>query len=335
MKELGDDWRDSFLEFDVVPFAAASIGQVHRARLKEGGKDVVLKVQYPGVADSIESDLGNLSALVRMSGLAPKGLYLEKVMRVGRDELKVECDYLNEARNQKKFRKLIFENDTLRNEGFVVPKVVDELTTAEVLTSEYVPGGTIDKVSELSQTERNRVARNVLRLTLLELFEWRFMQTDPNWGNFLYDIGSRKTSLIDFGAARSYEKNFVDGYVKIVWAAANRDEETLMRVSKEMGFLTGEEGNEMLTAHRESGFTVGEPFATRGDFDFRGSDITRRIGECGAAFLEHRLTPPPEEVYTLHRKIAGAYNLCIKLEAVIPCRDLLEDVMKDYIFDDY
>ena len=97
--QLGDGsdndniWREKFVSFDDKPFAAASIGQVHRATVidKDTGKHipVVVKVQYPGVANSIESDLGNLAMLVKMSGLAPKGLFIENVMRVGRDELKV------------------------------------------------------------------------------------------------------------------------------------------------------------------------------------------------------------------------------------------------------
>ena len=107
-----------------------------------------------------------------------------------------------------------------------------------------------------------------------------------------------------------------------------------MEVSHEMGFLTGEENEIMLEAHKRSGFTLGEPFATDGEYDFKNSGITGRLSDHGSAFLQHRLTPPPEEVYTLHRKLAGAYNLCIKLGAEIKCRDLLEDVINNHVFED-
>eukprot|EP00559_Dactyliosolen_fragilissimus_P000867 CAMPEP_0184868476 /NCGR_PEP_ID=MMETSP0580-20130426/30570_1 /TAXON_ID=1118495 /ORGANISM="Dactyliosolen fragilissimus" /LENGTH=171 /DNA_ID=CAMNT_0027369397 /DNA_START=6 /DNA_END=521 /DNA_ORIENTATION=- len=162
------------------------------------------------------------------------------------------------------------------------------------------------------------------------------MQTDPNWGNFLYDVGTGTTYLIDFGAVREFDKSFVDGYLRIVWAAANQDEDTLLAQSHTMGFLTGNEEDVMIRAHTLSGFTVGEPFSMdRHDtYDFAKSSITKRISDHGAAFLQHRLTPPPEEVYTLHRKLAGAYNLCIKLGAKIHCRDLLEDVLKQHTFED-
>jgi aarF domain-containing kinase len=302
--ELGTDWRTQFHSFESRPFAAASIGQVHRATLLDKNdttststekelRQVVVKVQYPGVARSIESDLRNLSMLVTMTGVAPKGLFIENVIRVGRDELKVECNYINEMANQIAFRELVASDPYLVEHGFVVPNVVPELTTNQVLVTEYAPGGTIDKVSHLGQDERNRIGRTILYLTMKELFEWRLMQTDPNWGNFLYDVGSRQTTLIDFGATRTYDKTFVDGYLRIVWASANQEESTLMEQSKHMGFLTGEESDTMLRAHKLSGFTVGEPFwkyTNDEPFDFRGSNISTRMGEHTSVFLRERLT---------------------------------------------
>ncbi|KAI2504765.1 hypothetical protein MHU86_9701 [Fragilaria crotonensis] len=334
--QLGDSWRDRFETFDDLPFAAASIGQVHRAKIRVGEqvKDVVVKVQYPGVANSIESDLQNLTMLVKMTGFAPKGLFIDNVIRVGRDELKVECDYVREMENQLRFKELVENDPILSRERFVVPDVMTDYSTAEILTTEYAKGGTIDKVLNLDQDERNRIGRHIFYLTIQELFVWRFMQTDPNWGNFLYDVGSRTTTLIDFGAAREYPKSFVDGYLRIVWCNANRDEETLLELSHKMGFLTGQENAIMMEAHTQSGFTLGEPFATDEPFDFRGSNISSRLSAQSSAFMQHRLTPPPEEVYTLHRKLAGAFMLCIKLGAKVKCRDLLVDVIKNHQFDD-
>jgi aarF domain-containing kinase len=292
-EQLGLDWREKFESFDETPFAAASIGQVHRATIRDPSgtiRDVVVKIQYPGVASSIESDLRNLTMLVTMTGLAPKGLFIENVIRVGRDELQVECNYINEMANQRKFKELVESDSVLVRNGVVVPHVFEEFTTEQVITSEYSPGGTIDKVSNMDQEERDRVGRMILYLAIKELFDWRFMQTDPNWGNFLYNVGTRQTTLIDFGATREYSQEFVDGYLRVVWASANRDEETLMAQSRRMGFLTGEENDAMLHAHKMSGFTVGEPFWTDEPFDFRGSQISTRMGEHTSVFLKHRLT---------------------------------------------
>ena len=338
-EELGE-WRKKLKEFDELPFAAASIGQVHRAsigssHLSEGPSlRVALKVQYPGVAESIDSDLNNLTMLVKATGLAPPGLFIDEVIRVGREELRVECDYVREAKNQTRFRELVLSDEVLSGPEckLSVPRIVPELSTKRVLTTEMAPGGTVDKVSNLDQKERNRIGRAILRLTMKELFTWRFMQTDPNWGNFLYDVGTGTTHLIDFGAAREFSKEFVDGYLQIVRSSADKDTDLLMDVSHQMGFLTGEENDIMLEAHKMSGFTVGEPFATDEPYDFGRSGISARLSSHSSAFLQHRLTPPPPEVYTLHRKLAGAFNLCIKLGSIIPCRDLLDEVIDNYDF---
>ncbi|CAM9414538.1 unnamed protein product [Heterosigma akashiwo] len=160
------------------------------------------------------------------------------------------------------------------------------------------------------------------------------MQTDPNWGNFLYDHTTGRTALIDFGASRAYDQSFVDGYLTLVWSAAEQDTDTMLRVSQELGFLTGAESRAMVEAHTRSGLVVGEPFVSDAPFDFQGSQITRRLREYGDTFMKHRLTPPPREAYSLHRKLAGAFLMCIKLRAVIPCRDILKKTVDSYQFGD-
>jgi len=330
--ELGVDWKKLFSEFQEVPIAAASIGQVHRARLLDGS-DVVLKIQYPGVGESIESDLNNLKRLVTMTNLLPSGLFVDQIIKVARDELSEECDYNTEMKSQIRYRALVQADDVLRKVAFV-PQVYPELCTNRILTSDYVRGVPIDTTTQLPQTYRNAIARTVLYQTIRELFSWRFMQTDPNYANFLYDHDARSINLIDFGAARSYSKTFVDGYMELVWAAANRDEHTVVEQSKRLGFLTGDESPEMIQAHVDAGMVVGEPFLKDGPFNFDDSNMTKRISQYGSVFMKYRLTPPPTEAYSLHRKLAGAFLLCIKLKANIPCRDLLADVYRSYPFDD-
>lgn len=335
--QYGGRYQRRFVHLDWKPFAAASIGQVHRAVVRQQGRerDVVVKVQYPGVARSIESDLRNLGMIVKWSGLTPKGLFIENIIRVGEQELSVECDYRREKDNQLRMQALVEGDAVLQEHRFRVPDVLEDWCTDEVFVSEYFPGGTIDQIAQVaSQEERNRIGRMILYLTMQELFTWRFMQTDPNWGNFLYDSHSQTTGLIDFGAAREFSKEFVDGYLRIVWASANQDVDTLLQQSRTMKFLTGDENPQMIRAHTMSGFTVGEPFASDEPFDFQASRISERMGEHTSVFLRHRLTPPPEEVYTLHRKLAGAYMLCIKLGSVVSARELLVDIVSNHEFED-
>lgn len=324
--ELGSDWQSKLTSFDYEPMAAASIGQVHRAVTKDG-MQVAMKIQYPGVADSIESDIQNVKILLDYTNLIPKGLYLDSAMKVAREELSRECDYELEAANQKRFR------DVLSNaKGFYVPYVVDDTSSKRVLTTELVSGIPIDKVAQLSQETRNYVGKKLLELTLMELFVFRFMQTDPNWSNFLYDEATKTINLIDFGATRAYPKSFVDDYLRMVVACANGDRESAIEMSRRLGFLTGMENEIMLDAHVQAAFIVGMPFAKPGGYDFCANNITQSISNLGATMLRHRLTPPPDEAYSLHRKLSGAFLACIKIGAVVPCRELLLDVYEHYQF---
>ncbi|KAL6225600.1 hypothetical protein ACLB2K_004449 [Fragaria x ananassa] len=326
--ELGPGWSSKLTSFDYEPLASASIGQVHRAVTKDG-MDVAIKIQYPGVADSISSDLENVKLLLDYTNLIPKGLYLESAMKVAKEELSRECNYELEAESQKRFRALLSDA-----QGFYVPLVVDDISRKRVLTTELVSGIPIDKVALLNQETRNYVGRKLLELTLKELFVFRFMQTDPNWSNFLYDEATNTINLIDFGAARDYPKTFVDDYLRMVVACANGDRYTVIEMSKRLGFLAGMESEVMLEAHVQAGFVVGLPFAKPGGYDFRTSNITQSISNLGATMLQHRLTPPPDEAYSLHRKLAGAFLACIKLGAVVPCRELLLEVYERHQFGD-
>ncbi|KAL9397156.1 hypothetical protein Peur_011409 [Populus x canadensis] len=323
--ELGADWSTKLTSFDYEPIAAASIGQVHKAT--KDGMEVAMKIQYPGVADSIESDIENVKLLLDYTNLIPKGLFLDRAIKVAKVELSRECDYELEAANQKQFRSLLSDA-----EGFYVPLVVDDLSCKRVLSTEFVSGIPIDKVASLNQDTRNYVGRKLLELTLMELFVFRFMQTDPNWSNFLYDEATNTINLIDFGAARDYPKRFVDDYLRMVVACANGERDVVIEMSKRLGFLTGEESEAMLDAHVQAGFIVGLPFSNPGGYDFRSSNITHSMSNLGATMLRHRLTPPPDEVYSLHRKLSGAFLACIKIGAVVPCRELLLEVYKDYQF---
>ncbi|KAL6219673.1 hypothetical protein ACLB2K_007432 [Fragaria x ananassa] len=326
--ELGPGWSSKLTSFDYEPLASASIGQVHRAVTKDG-MDVAIKIQYPGVADSISSDLENVKLLLDYTNLIPKGLYLESAMKVAKEELSRECNYELEAESQKRFHALLSNA-----QGFYVPLVVDDISSKRVLTTELVSGIPIDKVALLNQETRNYVGRKLLELTLKELFVFRFMQTDPNWSNFLYDEATNTINLIDFGAARDYPKTFVDDYLRMVVACANGDRYTVIEMSKRLGFLAGMESEVMLEAHVQAGFVVGLPFAKPGGYDFRTSNITQSISNLGATMLQHRLTPPPDEAYSLHRKLAGAFLACIKLGAVVPCRELLLEVYERHQFGD-
>ncbi|TVY65681.1 Protein ABC1-like protein [Lachnellula suecica] len=323
---LGPEWRELFSSFDEKPIAAASIGQVHKAVLKSNGATVAVKVQYPGVADSIDSDLNNLAILLTASRLLPKGLFLDKTIANARTELGWECDYIREAACGRRFQELLAgEKDV-----FVVPKVFSEVSGKQVLTMEFLHGIGVTRVKSFTQEQRDWIGTHILRLCLREITEFRYMQTDPNWTNFLYNAQTNKLELLDFGASREYPEEFIIRYTKLLAAASISDKKTIRDLSIELGYLTGHESKAMLDAHITSILTLAEPFLDSSPeiYDFKDQTITERVKALIPVMIRERLAPPPEETYSLHRKLSGAFLLCARLGSRVRCRELFRNSME-------
>ncbi|XP_037809181.1 atypical kinase COQ8B, mitochondrial [Lucilia sericata] len=319
--QLGPDWRNSIQDFDDKPFAAASIGQVHRATLKNG-MVVAIKVQYPGVAQSIESDIDNLVGMLKVWDVFPHGFFIDNVVKVAKRELTWEVDYTREAEYTEKFKEMVAPYNE-----YYVPSVIRDLTTSSVLTTELVPGVPLDKCFEMSYDHRKHIGESVLKLCLRELFELQCMQTDPNWSNFLYDADSRRLMLIDFGSTRFYQKEFIRNYRNVIMCAVNNNRQGVLEISRDMGFLTGYETKQMEEAHVDAVMILGEMFRYEGEFDFGKQNTTERIAHLVPTMVAHRLCPPPEEIYSIHRKLSGIFLLCARLKIKLKCRPLFDDIV--------
>lgn len=149
----------------------------------------------------------------------------------------------------------------------------------------------------------------------------------------MYDLDKKVLNLIDFGAGRTFPTEFLGQYLEIIHGAYTSDKQKIMENSLAMGFLTGEENREMENAHHTGVMIVGEPFRTshRDElYDFAAAGFTHKITKLLPTMSKHRLTPPPPEIYSLHKKVVGTYLMCIKLGAKVPARRIFEDTYENW-----
>ena len=205
----GTGWDARFAQFGFTPIAAASIGQVHRATTKDG-RPLAIKVQYPGIRQSIASDVDNVGTLLRVSGLLPAHLDVAPLLAEAKRQLHEEADYLREARCQAQFAALLADPPNLR-----IPTVHADWTTENVLAMDYVECVPIESLQRAPQAQRDEVASTLMGLLFRELFEFRLVQTDPNFANYRYDKASGRTELLDFGATPPYGSVVVDGSMTV------------------------------------------------------------------------------------------------------------------------
>ncbi|MFN2427832.1 MAG: ABC1 kinase family protein [Candidatus Binatia bacterium] len=306
----GKGWRKRLASFDETPFAAASIGQVHRARMLDG-RELAIKVQYPGVSDSIGADLENLATLFKLTGVVPSDYDLVPLLAQLRGQLENETDYRREAASLDRYADLLSgETDV------VVPRPVHELTTSHVLAMDFVAG---EPISELwakgaSQARRNRAAEQALHVVLRELFEFGFMQSDPNFANYLVD--GDKLVCLDLGSAIEIEPKVQRRIRDLIRLACRGERDALVKAFREWDWV-GDESDEKVAPVAELMIMITEPLRGRGYYDFAKSDLAERARDLGMEIVFRRgmRRPPPPEMVFVNRKLGGMYLLCAKLGA--------------------
>jgi predicted unusual protein kinase regulating ubiquinone biosynthesis (AarF/ABC1/UbiB family) len=326
-REWGAGWRARFERFDEEPIAAASIGQVHRARAVDG-RDLAIKVQYPGVARSIDSDVDNVAVLLRLLNLMPLDIGIAGVVDEAKRQLHEEADYLAEARHLARFRRLVADEPRL-----AVPRVHPDLTTQRVLAMDYVHGDPLEALGaqDAAQRLRDEVGTLLERLVFRELFEFRAMQTDPNFANYLWDADARRVALLDFGATREFPRAFVDRYRRICRAIIAGDRARIRSVATEIGYLAPEDSRERADAVVQVILLVCEPLRHRGPYDFAASTLPSRVRELGfdLAFRQGLLRAPPAETLFLHRKLVGSFLLLARIGARVNAHALILPFLRD------
>lgn len=321
--EWGPDWRRRFVHFDPRPLAAASIGQVHRARLPDG-RELAIKVQYPGVAASIDADVDNVATLLRLSNLLPSSLDIAPLLEEAKRQLHEEADYVREAAQMRHYRELLAGDPQ-----FLVPAPVDALTTTRVLAMDYVAGRAIDTLAQAPQEQRDALLTALLNLTLHELFVFGYMQTDPNFANYRWQPETGKLVLLDFGAARPVPAETAAAYHAVLAAGLAEDPQALRDAILAVGFVSptllqrhGERIDAMiavLMAH----------LSRSGPLDFSDRAFVEDLRRIGRPIAEDRSAwhVPPVQTLLVQRKVSGTALLAVRMRARVPIRDLAAEAI--------
>ncbi len=321
----GEDWINRFERFSFQPVAAASIGQVHKAIARDG-RPLAIKVQYPGVERSIDSDVDNVARLLRFFKLVPEPSALDMLLHEAKRQLHEEADYLAEARHLEDYRARVQSLSGVR-----VPRVDVELTRRNVLVMDFFEGKTIDSVAGHGASERNVIATRLLEMSLKEVFEWGLVQTDANFSNYLYLPDSGDVGLLDFGAIRRYSERQAALYRRLLMAAVRGDTRALLEAAEAVGYI--DQGDPQLYTSTVCSLlkTAAEPARALGCYDFGRSDLARRMSDQILRLrVENRVwRMPPLDVLYLHRKLGGLYLLCTRLAASVNVGRLLQPYLAE------
>jgi aarF domain-containing kinase len=316
--ELGQDWRSAFDEFDERPAASASIGQVHRGVVS--GVPVAVKVQYPGVRESIDSDLDVLQKLGSgWLAVSRRDIELSGVFDELRTLLHREADYRHEVSSQRRFASLVADDAR-----FAVPRSLVDLSATRVHTMSWEEGESLG--GWLQQTrpleERLWLGRALLDLYCSEFFRWGLVQTDPNFGNFLLRSRQRQLVLLDFGATVEFDVEFRQGYVRLLRAVGSGDPRRVADEGIAFGLLDARESREVRQLFAEFLQTAVEPFDAAGQpFAFRDARYAERSSDVSRRFIRSlKFSPPPRRLLFLHRKLGGIFQLLRRLDVELDLR---------------
>ena len=323
--EWGPDWRRRFARFNATPIAAASIGQVHRATLPDG-RELAIKVQYPGVRESIDSDVDNVATLLRVSGVLPRELDLAPLLTEAKRQLHEEADYEREAAQMTRF------GDWLDGHAdYVVPRPLPELTTARVLAMDFIDGIPIEALADAPQEQRDAAMRDLMALVLREMFEFGAMQTDPNFANYRFQPDTGRLVLLDFGAARDVDPATAQGYRSLLSAGLSGDRDAVREAARAAGFL----GEAAVARHRPLVDRMIDIVVTEmnrpGPFDFGDRGFVEVLREQGMEMAADRSTwhIPPVETLFVQRKVSGTALLAARLEARVDVRQLVRPYLEE------
>lgn len=320
----GKDWHLQFSYFSFDPIAAASIGQVHKATLNDG-RNLAIKVQYPGVRESIDSDIDNVVSLIQLSGALPKHIDLRPMMAEAKAQLKNEADYTIEAEYLR-----VYRHNLALNTDFIVPYVVDELSDKNVLSMEFIEGVPITDIAAMGADVIDLVCSKLMRLCYEELFNYKLIQSDPNFANYLYQINSQKIVLLDFGACRDVSAFISEHYIEMANAMQNQDIQAMKNALFALGLLHDKMSQNVINVIIECCLEASECLQSNTGYKLKDEHLIKRIQEISIPIMMDKsaATSPDFDVALVNRKLTGMILLANKLGATLDYKGVLAPYLK-------
>jgi predicted unusual protein kinase regulating ubiquinone biosynthesis (AarF/ABC1/UbiB family) len=311
--QWGEGWQKKFIQFPMQPIAAASIGQVHKV-ITGDLKRLAVKIQYPGIKQSINSDVDNVATLIKMTGLLPKGLDIKPLLTEAKKQLHDEADYALEARYLEQYAAVI-END----EAFIMPVLDKEFSSDTILAMSFVDGIPIEQLVDAPQETRDQVMSQLMRLFFKELFDFQLVQTDPNFANYQYNQDTQKIVLLDFGATRIYSPQMAESYRQLMQGASHHDKAKIRQAVLDIGLIRQDLPEKIQQNITDLAYMACEPLYGESPYDFAESDLSSRLQHQGMQLgleKQYAHTPSANAIF-LHRKLGGLFLLAIKLKAKV------------------
>lgn len=337
-RDLGD--RLDELAVEPVAFAAASLAQVHRARIRATGEEIVLKVQYPGLAAVIDSDFDAVVRMLLLSRWLKAGRDLDAWLASMREQLHNEIDYEREGAIGDRVAALVAEREhglAARGMRFHVPLRYARYCAEGVLAHEYVAGDPVGApaVAALPQHRRDALGRAMLELFFMELYDWGLLQTDPNFGNFLIrpSPAGDELVLLDFGSTIEADEDFLHHLGTAIAAGQEQDREALLAALIGLGCLSDDSPAYARDSFCDFAQQLLEPLRPphalppahvneRGEYCWGRSRLMQRMGRraAGSAASRHFATPS-RDFALIVRKLTGVFTFIAVLDAQFNAHD--------------
>lgn len=318
LKEFGKLPEDLFESFERKPFAAASIGQVHKAKLKTG-MEVAVKVQYPDIEKAIEDDLQNLDKLEVLFDIlnVPKP-QMEDAFKELKRSLILECDYVNE----KNAMESIKVDLQARFPQVHIPSVYPELSTKRILTTEFVSGDNFNETLNYSQKERDELGRLLFESFLFCLYHCKHLHTDPQNGNYLFSKG--KIYLFDFGSTRTFDDGFVEDYALLQYAVEKKDVELYRKVGMSLSIIQEEDLYDFIEEHMLLVDKIYGPYLQEGSYFAKTPNPFGLVKEFISNMNFKNRPTPREEFMLLDRANVGLFMKLQTWQSRVNWREALD-----------